>query len=248
MSAILAAVRDRAVEIWEKEDILGESVQVVAGPLTVKQAIGDPGGGDFPIQKGKEKLMEAGMGDARGQAFTDDFGSLSATLGEIARLPLDSNFNRSVFVSAFNAAMRSLGRTKNTVHCRDNGPHDCAAQLPEYIRATYGNPRITQVGFQPAMIGAVGKEFELRVLDLDPDNVGQMRRGVLVEGPEKSAEAIEWAQLLMVTGTTLANASIDDFIDMEGRGVTGAPVLFYGTTIAAACDLMGWNRFCPMSG
>ncbi|KAB1441350.1 Rossmann-like domain-containing protein [Pseudodesulfovibrio senegalensis] len=247
MSEILAAVRDRAVEIWKKEDILGQSVRVVTGPLSVEQAIGDPGGGDFPIQKGKEKLMEAGVGDARGQAFTDDFGTHSATLGEIAQLPLDSNFNRAVFVAAFNAAMRSIGQSENTVHCRDNGPHDCAAQLPDYIRKTYGKPRITHVGFQPAMIESVGREFELRVLDLDPDNIGQTRRGVLVEGPEAAAEAIEWAELLMVTGTTLANATIDNFIDAEGRGVTGAPVLFYGTTIAAACDLMGWDRFCPMS-
>ncbi len=247
MSAILAAVRDRAVDVWKQEDILGQSVQVMAGPLTVKQAIGVPDGNDFPIQKGKEKLMEAVIGDARGQAFTDDFGTFSATLGEIAGLSLDSNFNRSVFVAAFNAAMRSLGRVDNTVHCKDCGPRDCAAKLPEYVRHSYGNPRITQVGFQPAMIEAMGKTFELRVLDLDPDNVGQVRRGVLVEGEDTAAEAIEWAELLMVTGTTLANATIDDFIDAEGVGVTGAPVLFYGTTIAAACDLMGWNRFCPMS-
>ena len=247
MSRILEAVRDRAVEIWEREGVLGQSVRVVTGPLTVEQAIGDPGGGDFPIQQGKERLMEAGFRDARGQAFTDDFGSHVATLGEIAALPLDSNFNRSVFVAALNAAMRSLGLAENTVHCRDKGPGECSAVLPEFIRGKYGNPRITQVGFQPAMIQALGEEFKLRVLDLDPDNVGQVKRGVLVEGPDKAAEALADADLLLVTGTTLANGTIDQFINGSGNGHNGAAVLFYGTTIAAGAALMGWDRYCPSS-
>ena len=247
MSAVLEAVRDRAVAIWEREGVLDESVRVVTGPLSVEQAIGDPGGGDFPIQKGKERLMEAGFGEARGQAFTDDFGTHAATLGEIAVLPLDSNFHRAVFVAALNASMRGLGRADNTVHCRDQGPHQCAAQLPAYVRTAYGSPRVTQVGFQPAMIQAMNKEFALRVLDLDPDNVGQVRRGVLVERPEAAAEAMAWADLLLVTGTTLANGTIDGFIDPSGAGVNGTPVLFYGTTIAAAAQLMGWARYCPMS-
>lgn len=248
MSAILAAVHARAVGLWKREGLLDNHVQVSAGPLTVKQAIGDPGSNDYPIQKGKERLMEAGIEDARGQAFTDDFGSFSGTLREISQLPLNSNFNRAIFVAALNASMRNLERTEHTIHCHDSGPKDCAAQLPAFIRQKYGTPRITQVGFQPAMISALVGEFELRVLDLDPENIGKVRRGALIEGPEQAAEAVEWAELLTVTGTTLGNGTIDEFIDIEGRGITGVPVLFYGTTIAAAASLMGWDRFCPMGG
>ncbi|BBD08152.1 Rossmann-like domain-containing protein [Desulfovibrio ferrophilus] len=247
MNQILNEVRERAVKVWKQENMLDRSVRVFTGPLNVKEAIGNPEGDDFPIQQGKERLMEAGFGDARGQAFTDDFGAHSATLGEIAQLPFDSNFNRAVFVAAFNAAMCSLGRAGNTVHCRDQGPHECSLALPGYLRGEYGEPRITLVGFQPAMIEAVNAHFKLRVLDLDPDNVGQIKRGVLVEGPDTAAEALAWADLLMITGTTLANGSIDDFIDLSGKAKNGADVLFYGTTIAAAAELMGWPRFCPMS-
>ncbi|WP_243543874.1 Rossmann-like domain-containing protein [Pseudodesulfovibrio tunisiensis] len=247
MSAILEAVRERAVSVWTAEDMLDQSVQVVTGPLTVEQAIGNPEGKDFPIQKGKERLMEAGIRDARGQAFTDDFGAHTATLGEIAKLPLDTNFHRSVFVAALNASMASLGRTGHTIHCRNTGPRECSDKIAEHIRADYGTPKITQVGFQPAMIQALHKDFELRVLDLDPDNVGQVKRGVFIEGPETAGEALAWADLLLITGTTLANGSIDDFIDISGKALTGARALFYGTTIAGAAQLMGWDRYCPQS-
>jgi uncharacterized membrane protein YgdD (TMEM256/DUF423 family) len=72
---------------------------------------------------------------------------------------------------------------------------------------------------------------------LDPDNIGTEKRGVRIEGPEATADAIDWADLLLVTGTAIVNGTV-------GRFLTGKPVLFYGTTIAGAADLMGWKRFC----
>ena len=38
---------------------LETEVNVFAGPLKIQDAIGDPKEMDYPIQKGKEKLMEA---------------------------------------------------------------------------------------------------------------------------------------------------------------------------------------------
>jgi Domain of unknown function (DUF364). len=240
MPSVLELVRDKALESWTAEGILGESVQVVAAPLTTEQAIGRPGYGDFPIQKGKERLMEARFRNARGQAFTDHFDHYAGTLGEVAALPLDSNFSRAVFVATLNAVMSSAGQAANTIHCRDAGPGECAAGLPGFITNRFGSPRIALVGFQPAMIGALSQSVELRVLDLDPDNVGQVRRGALVEGTDKTAEVLAWADVLWVTGTTLANDSISSFL-------LDKPVVFYGTTIAGAAALMGWERYCPCS-
>lgn len=251
MSAILEAVRQRAVELWTKEGLLSRTMKMNAGPLTVEQAIGTPDGKDFPLQQGKELLMEAGfdgnaMQGARGQAFTDQPGPYTGTLGQIAALPLDSNFHMAVFVAALNAVMRGLGRTSHTVHCRDHGPRDCAAMLPGFVRAEFGTPRVTHVGFQPTMIESLNKELQVRVLDLDPDNIGQVKRGVLVEGPGATEQALAWADLVMVTGTVLGNGTIDQFIDVTGAGLAGKPVVFYGTTIAGAADLMGWRRYCPL--
>lgn len=240
MKTVFDTVCEQALDLWTQEGILDENITVTAAPLSVKEAIGTPEGDDFPIQKGKEKLMEANFHGARGQAFTDHYGNYSGTLRQIASLPRDDNFHRAVFVSTLNAVSRSLGRTGNTVHCRDAGPGECAKGVFRYIDDYYGKGRITIIGFQPALAQAVSAETDVRLVDLDPDNVGRTKRGVLVEGGEATADAIEWADMLLVTGTTLANASIDLFL-------TGKPVLFYGTTIAGAASLMGWNRYCPQS-
>lgn len=234
---ILETVRERAVAMWGKKGLLDENVTVAAGPLTAEQAIGTPDDKDFPVLKGKEKLMEAGFRNSRGQAFTDHYGPYSGRLSDVAALPLKDNFERAVFVATLNAVMRNLGLARQTVHCRDQDPTTCAAGMPEFIKRNYGPRRITLVGFQPAMIEALNTAFELRVLDLDPDNVGQVKRGVLIEGPDAAEDALRWADMLAVTGTTLANASIDEFLERK-------PILFYGTTIAGAAEIMGWPRYC----
>ena len=108
------------------------------------------------------------------------------------------------------------------------------------MTATYGAPRIAQVGFQPAFAGALSQRFELRVLDLDPDNIGQTRRGVLIEGPEATDDALAWADLVVATGSTLVNDTLEGVLG-------GKPTLLYGTTVAGAAALMGWDRFCARS-
>ena len=51
----------------------------------------------------------------------------------------------------------------------------------------------------------------------------------------------DWADLLLATGTTLVNGTL------MGPWLGNKPVIFYGTTIAGAAHLMGWERFCPRS-
>jgi hypothetical protein len=89
-------------------------------------------------------------------------------------------------------------------------------------------------------VESLAKNFPLRVLDLDPDNIGTQKFQVTVEGPENTKDAIDWADLLLVTGTTLVNGTIGDFLGRK-------PLLFYGTTIAGAAHLMNWDRFCYTS-
>lgn len=240
MNSTLETVRDKTLALWQKLGIEDESITVKAGPLTVKEAIGEPAEKDFPIQQGKEKLMEAVFRGERGQAFTDNYGNYSGTLAEVASLPLTDNFQRAVFVSTLNAVSRSLGLAECTIHCKDAGPKRCAERVWAHIHENYDAKRITIIGFQPALAEALNKETEVRLVDMDPDNVGQIKRGVLVEGPESTQDAIDWCDLLLVTGTTLANDSIGLFL-------TEKPVLFYGTTISGAAALMGWDRFCPQS-
>ena len=234
---MLDAVRRKAVALWEKHELLREPIAVKARTLTVHEAIGDPEGNDFPLQKGKERLMEAEFRGAKGQAFTDRFGDFTGTLSDVATMPLENNFRRAVFVASVNATVRGLGLCDRTIHCRDKEPGECAAQFREHLRERYGKVRITQVGFQPKIIEALGEAFELKVLDLDPDNIGTTQYQAAILGPESRDEALAWADLLVVTGSTLANDTIGDFL-------VDRPVIFYGTTVAGAAALMGWERFC----
>lgn len=236
----LDSIHAQALSHWKDLNILQEKIVVSAKPLTAEEAIGNPDDTDYPIQQGKEHLMEATFNGHKGQAFTGSRGTFSGTLADIAALPLTNDFNRAVFVASLNAVTSAYDNITNTIHCKDNEPKQCAQQLREYIQNKYGECRITIIGFQPAMTEALQSDFEVRLVDLDPKNIGQVKRGVLVEGKESTSDAVQWADLLLVTGTTLANNSIDLFL-------TDKPVIFYGTTIAGAAPYMNWERFCPMS-
>jgi hypothetical protein len=240
MIDVYAELKERMFEIAKDEKLLSRPVRVLARVLTTEEAIGNPEADDFPLQKGKEKLMQAEFLGAMGQAFTDRYGDYEGVLEDVLKMDLENNFRRAVFVSTVNAVLRHLGRIDKTVHCRDKEPTECAAELVSHIRSKYGNVKIALIGFQPRMVEFLSSHFPVRVLDLDVDNIGTRKFGVTVEGPEQADDAADWADLLAVTGTTLVNGTIGGFLEKK-------PVLFYGTTIAGAAHLMDWERFCARS-
>ncbi len=233
-------LKNKALQICREKNLLEERVTVRARTLTTEEAIGNPEGDDFPLQKGKERLMQADFRGALGQAFTDQFGDFEGSLDEIFNMPLANNFRRAIFTATLNALLRYLGLAQGTIHCRDEGPTHCAAKMVAYIQERFGPVKITQVGFQPRIVQAMAESFDVRLLDMDPENIGQEKFGVMVESPEATEDALQWADLLLVTGTTLTNDTIEQFL-------FGKPVIFYGTTIAGAAYLMGWERFCAES-
>jgi len=237
MDDLYDILKERALALWEAARILDKPVMVRAVALSTEEAIGNPEADDFPLQKGKERLMQAAFGRGLGQAFTDRFGDFEGTLKEVLEMPLENNYRRAVFVATLNAVLRHMGRIRGTIHCKDQEPKQCASELAEQVKTRYGRVKVGQVGFQPRMVESLAAETPLRLLDMDPDNLGTRKFDVLVEGPEATDEVIAWADLLLVTGTTLVNRTIEQFLGKK-------PVLFYGTTIAGAAHLMGWDRFC----
>ncbi len=238
---LLELLRGKAVALWEEKGLLDEHVGVHARVLSTQEAIGDPEGDDFPLRKGKERMIEAEVLGARGHAFTDMYGDFSGTLGEIASMPLVNNFRRAVFVSAMNASLRALGLCDHTVHCRDDGPALCARELTNYMLERFAGARLLQVGFQPKFVEALSREFSnYRVLDLDRDNIGKTLRGALVEGPDAQKDALTWADVALVTGSTCANGTLSDFLHVPR-------LVVFGVTGAAACILLGLTRFCAQS-
>jgi uncharacterized protein (DUF4213/DUF364 family) len=234
-------IREKFIRLIKENGLEGEEVIVKAGALTPEQAIGNPEDKDYPLIKGEEKLMQAEFRGAKGHAFTDRYGNFSGRLLDIAEMELTNNFRRAVFIASLNAVMRYLGLAEGTVHCKDTQPRECAAELVNYIKEKYGKPKIAMVGFQPRMVEALAKHFELRVSDMDEANIGQEKFGVRIDDPSHTQENLDWCDIALVTGTTIVNDTIDQFL-------IDKPVIFFGVTIAGAAKLADLERFCPYGG
>ncbi|MDT8899979.1 Rossmann-like domain-containing protein [Anaeroselena agilis] len=228
-------IRRAAEGKWDEN----EQVHIVsARNLTPEEAIGKPDRDDYPLLKGKEVMMEARYRDGVGQAYTDQPGHFSGTLREVLHMPLDTNFRRAVFVATLNAVMRSLQQVEATVHCKDKEPALCAQQLPAHIENTYGRAKIAFVGLQPALIQSlVDAGFELKVTDLNPDNVGQTRCGVRIDDAALNADNARWADIVLSTGSVLVNDTYHELLQ-------GKPVIYYGVTTAGLAKLFDLPRFC----
>ena len=235
---VYEGIRQRLLQMILENNWGGETIDVIATPLTPEEAIGNPEDRDYPIIKGKERIMEARFRGAIGHAFTDMYGNFRAPLLQIAEMALENSFRRAVFTATLNAVMRYLKMADTTIHCKDDAPRRCSQELVSTIQEHFGRPRIAMVGFQPRMIEALSKAFDIRVSDLDPDNIGQRKFGCLIQGPERTGENIARSDLCVVTGTTLTNGTFPDFLIEK-------PTIFYGVTISGVASLLNLWRFCP---
>ena len=230
-------IREEFIKITKDNNLELEDVVIQAVPLSSEEAIGNPEDKDYPLITGRERLMQAEFRECFGQAFTDMYGNFSGQLSDVVTMDLTNNFRRAIFISSLNAVMRYLGLVDKTGHCRDNEPRQCSYELVKYIEENYGHPKIAMVGLQPRMVEALSPKFELKVTDLDQDNIGNEKFGVMIQGPDETTENFEWCDIALVTGTTVANDTIDQFR-------LAKPVVFYGITIAGAAKLLGLNHWC----
>jgi hypothetical protein len=241
---VIDRFRKSFAELVEREGLLNEEVRVKVKPLTAQQAIGRPERDDFPLQKGKERIVEAVFKNGAGQAFTDSFSDYQDTLTGLLGLDLTDRFNLSVYFAAANAVLRHLGRAAGTIHCRDKEPTQCAPQLVAYLAAKHpGAKRVALVGLQPAMAEALAAAYDLSVLDLDPDNIGRQTAGVTIrDGLRDLTEVVDRSDLVVATGSTLTGGTLDSVLTAAG----GRPVVWFGITISGAAALLGLERFCPL--
>lgn len=218
---------------------------VVSSPLSSKEALGEPDRDDFPLLRGKEILMQAMCGSTIGQAFSTGSGKFHGSIEEVLALPLESAFQRAVFVSAMNAMLRRFGLVERTVHCKNEGPGKCASCMESWIRDNCSG-RVGLVGMQPALlealVNALGPE---RVSVSDLAEAGKTRFGVRVQNGMNSSQVFKDCQTILITGSTLVNGTIDHLMDEASSN--GNRAVFYGTTIAGAAYLLGLERWCPYS-
>ena len=236
-----AEIKEKFSQLVTDENIWSSQINVVnVRSLTPQEAIGNPERDDFPLLKGKEVMIQAEFIGNKGQAFTDMPGNYSGTLREIFELPLINNFQRAIFTASVNAVLRSLKLITNSIHCRDKEPGICATHFKEYLENRFGCPKIAFIGFQPAMISILCRNFKIRVIDLDEDNIGKFKAGVLIEGITKTEDALNWADIIISTGTTAANNTLPTLLNEK-------PIIFYGVTISGIAYLMGYEQFCYCS-
>jgi len=225
------------IKIINENGLELEEVVIKAAPLSPEEAIGNPEDRDYPLIIGKERLMQAELKGSLGQAFTDMYGNFSGRLSDIVEMDLTNNFRRAIFISSLNAVMRHLGLITKSIHCRNEEPRECSHELVKYIEKNYGHPKIAFIGFQPRMVEALSKRFELKVTDMDINNIGSEKFGVKIHDAEKTQEHLDWCDMVLATGTTVVNGTIDQFR-------VSKPVIFYGITISGVAKLLGLNDFC----
>jgi len=230
-------LKEEFIKIMKSNALESDEVVIKAVPLSPEEAIGNPEDKDYPLVTGRERLMQANFSGSLGQAFTDMYGDFSGKLSDIIEMDLANNFRRAIFVSSLNAVMRHLGLATKTIHCKNNEPRECSHELVKYIAAKYGQPKIAMVGLQPRMVEALSQNFELRVTDMDQVNIGKEKFGVTIQSPEKTALHLDWADIAVVTGTTIVNDTIDPIRISK-------PVIFYGITISGAAKLLNLEHFC----
>jgi hypothetical protein len=235
-------IKKKFKRIAADNNLLKEAVVIRAKPLTPREAIGNPESEDFPILKGHERLIQAEFRGSLGQAFTDMYGNYDGTLEDIMNMKLTNNFKRAIFIASLNAVMRNLGMVEGSVHCKDHGPEQCAQNLVEFLDEC-GISRIALIGFQPVHARCCSAQYELKILDMDHENIGKEKFGVeIMDGSKYTRDVLNWCDLALVTGTTVVNGTIEPILKMAKT-----KIVFYGISIAGVARLLGLERFCPQS-
>ncbi len=246
-SSILEVAKIELEEILRENRLFDVQASVTVKPLTPEEAIGSPKRRDFPIIEGKERVIEATVIGSRGHAFTDSPRNFNGTLGEAMRLPLTSNQNRAVFIAVLNAVLRHLDEVEGTIHCRDDDPEKCAGEIAAHVQEKWGAVRVGLIGLNPAiaeaLISTFGKD-NVTVSDLNPDNVGREKFGVVIwDGRNETERLIEQSDVVVITGTTLVNGTFGSI--MNSIRTLDKDYIVYGVTCAGISRIMGLNRLCP---
>ncbi|WMJ87963.1 hypothetical protein [Anaerocolumna sp. MB42-C2] len=171
---IYKVLREGLREIIKQNNLTESQICITSKALTPEEAIGITQRKDFPILVGKEIMLQALFREGEGQSFTDSPAVFYGGLDEILEMDIVNDAHaRGLFIATLNAVMKQVGLVENTIHCKNKEPELCAQKFVTHIRTNYGNPKIALIGYQPALLEHLSNEFNLRVLDLNPDNIGK---------------------------------------------------------------------------
>ena len=235
IESLYGRLKSSLAEFIDVNYLAGGNLLVRCRVLDSKEAIGSPQVLDYPILRGREHMVEAVFEGARGQAFADEFENLDGPVERLLEMNTDTSVRRAIFIAGLNAVFRRCSRCEKTVHCRDEEPRDCAKRLHEIILP---GEKVFLAGFQPRFLEELARSNPVRAIDLDPRNIGERRFGVEIESADATADAFQWCDRVLVTGSTIVNGTITTFLDAD------KPVIFFGVTISAAATVLGLDTFC----
>ena len=236
---ILELAKKRFIETIDKLNITDRDISIICKTLTPEEAIGNPLHDDYPIQLGKERMIEADFMGMKGQAFSDSCFNYSGKVSDILVLNLETNARRAIFVSSLNAILAKINWMPEALHCKDDDLMKCADHFMDFVKKqSFKNDNILLVGLQPRLLEKLTALKNIRVCDLNPDNIGKYKCGVVIDGPERFADNAKWAGVIFATGSTIVNGTIDEIIE------AGSDAYFYGVTITGVARLLGLKHFC----
>jgi hypothetical protein len=240
--------REILQELLEENNELNQLAVVInSRALKNEEAIGNPDRKDFPLLTGKEVLLQAEVDGSIGQAFTGDPIAYQGNIQGVLDLPVERMGNQALLVATLNAVSRKLGLADRTIHCIDNEPETCAQKISQTVLERHGRCKIGIIGYQPAILENCVKVFgaeNIRITDLNRNNVGSLRHGVKVlDGLTDTKELVEFADVLLITGSILANGTDRSVLDeLENK-----QFYLFGTTCAGLAHFNNIQRLCSMS-
>lgn len=219
----------------EERGWLDDELNVECTALSTEEAIGSPTEQDYPIQRGKETMLQVAFRGHYGQAFSREvITRRSYALNKVLALPLEADWQRAVLIASANAIFAAAGRVDRTIHCKNQEPAECAGFLDEITR----NEKVALFGHQPRFLEKLTELGEVRCVDIDPDLIGTRPCGVTIEPAENTQDVIDWGDRLLVTGSATVNDTFGIFLD------TGKPLHVFGTTGAAMSSVLNLQRYC----
>ena len=233
--------------IVNEQGLDSKEVKVSVKTLKPEEAIGKPARRDYPIVEGKERVIEVEVMGAKAQAFTDSPKEFAGTIGDVLSLSLSSNGERAIFIGTLNAVLKHLGRIEATLHCKDEEPAKCAAELAAYMHCTYGQIKVGLIGLNPAIAESLVNSFgpeSVRITDLNNDNIGKKKFNVEIwDGKTQTEALVKFSDLVIFTGTTLVNNTFDTIY----RLINAYKRKYYvfGVTASGINELLGLQSVCP---
>lgn len=246
LKPVLEEAKEKFQAIIADNRLGDETVRVTIGPLSARQAIGNPNRQDFPLLEGREVMIEAQFKGSFGQAFTDQPGNFTSSLKNVLNLKLHTSNDRAIFVATLNAVTAHLGMANRVRHCRDEEPEECALQIAQHILTNSGRVTIGLIGLQPAILENLVLTFggnNVRCTDLNPQNAGSRKYGAEIwDGKTETKELISWCDLPLVTSSTIVNDTFDSI--RAEAAAQGKKIVIFGVTGSGISALLGLDRVC----